>query len=1214
MIWKNIKEEITKQSVLLGLIFFVFASLVLIANFTGFFVAEDVIYFDWNENWSVNDSFVRVSLNGEIYDSDVVLVNTQVVVDLSLFEFNSTGTGYVDLIVNSTVVNSTTFVIEEIEEEEIVIQEGFETFSGNPPTHDYPYLNTTHGLNLTTENLTVYNVSTADAESDVVKNIINWYKNGLSLTVLNVPFEGGSNNTFTKDYSPFGNNGTGFEGIGGSPYWNETGGYDGRGAYEFNKTNDMFLNVSADDPSLAFNLDVINGFTVEMRIKNGDDAAGFLIGDVDYSSFGQYWLSKQADGTLSFTISNNTWNTNVVCVTKIDDSEWHHVAVVVDSYNDILKIYIDGAFEKDVSLVHGVYGPMSGLTGSGKGVFIGDRTAFGGPWNGTIDEVRIWKRPLSGQQVAELYNNRTDFMSSETAANDTWYACMTPNDGTSDGVEKCSNNLTIIGNYAPTHDNPILNSTFGTNFTSENLTVYNQSTADLDGDVVKNIINWFRNNKSIMIVNSPFEGYGNESTKARDYVNDWNNTNNYLTWNSTGGYDGRGAYYTPMTNRAFIYYGLLDNVSNFTLSFRYMSLSTFDSSSPRLKNLFGKDNGNNSYFRCYLYDVTGAIRCEAKAKNSSLISLDSTTTSWQGKNWYNIVFRWDTSTGITLWVNGELEGSNDSVLYHMQNEFENCPENVSEFHLVNLGSYGCPLTPFTGYSSPGFINDTYDEFMLFNVSLTEDQIKLLYNNRTDMIHSSMTSVGETWQACMTPNDNEEDGAEKCSNNLTIRGPNNVPTVTNVQLNSTSSMNYSNGTLQTYWEFNDADIGDTEIDNETKWWKEGVLNTTFANFTFIEDENITTNETWNFSVRVYDGANWSLWSENVTIYINAVPSTTTTTPPSGGGGGGGTSIPVTEDECYPPVSWESYHNDMEDMINVPVYDHCTGVVYMDLLLEEDVFHALLVFFQQSIIHADQYLGFNISNTYFDEDEITQMDIVFEIENEWLQDHENEECPLEHFGLEYYPDRVKYYADYMSEDDNYTYFVVPDIKEFGRYYISSFDCIKEPYVEVENITEERVPAPIPEEEVERTLRELLEFFQRSLLPIILTLIIGAISMYYIVRAILTFKWFGSKYFKTDPKDFMFGETNFGKLKSYLVSTIAKNMDLAAAKKNLMKEGWDINVIEEVIVRVRKLPKRKLDLFVYSKLGEGMKEQELLNLLVKKGWNENQVKLAIKNFESI
>ena len=187
MIWKNIKEEITKQSVLLGLIFFVFASLVLIANFTGFFVAEDVIYFDWNENWSVNDSFVRVSLNGEIYDSDVVLVNTQVVVDLSLFEFNSTGTGYVDLIVNSTVVNSTTFVIEEIEEEEIVIQEGFETFSGNPPTHDYPYLNTTHGLNLTTENLTVYNVSTADAESDVVKNIINWYKNGLSLTVLNVP-------------------------------------------------------------------------------------------------------------------------------------------------------------------------------------------------------------------------------------------------------------------------------------------------------------------------------------------------------------------------------------------------------------------------------------------------------------------------------------------------------------------------------------------------------------------------------------------------------------------------------------------------------------------------------------------------------------------------------------------------------------------------------------------------------------------------------------------------------------------------------------------------------------------------------------------------------------------------------------------------------------------------------------------------------------------
>ena len=64
---------------------------------------------------------------------------------------------------------------------------------------------------MTTENLTVY-YNILDIDDDSVKNITNWYKDGTSITVLNMPFEGGSlDGNITgvsngaKDYSSYEN-------------------------------------------------------------------------------------------------------------------------------------------------------------------------------------------------------------------------------------------------------------------------------------------------------------------------------------------------------------------------------------------------------------------------------------------------------------------------------------------------------------------------------------------------------------------------------------------------------------------------------------------------------------------------------------------------------------------------------------------------------------------------------------------------------------------------------------------------------------------------------------------------------------------------------------------------------------------------------------------------------------------------------------------------
>jgi len=74
-----------------------------------------------------------------------------------------------------------------------------------------------------------------------------------------------------------------------------------------------------------------------------------------------------------------------------------------------------------------------------------------------------------------------------------------------------------VQNTPPTHDNPVLNSSLGTNFTNENLTCFNQNTFDGDDDNVTNIYTWFKNNAPLNNLYLPFEIDANDfSTSGND--------------------------------------------------------------------------------------------------------------------------------------------------------------------------------------------------------------------------------------------------------------------------------------------------------------------------------------------------------------------------------------------------------------------------------------------------------------------------------------------------------------------------------------------------------------------------------------------------------------------------------------------------------------------------------------------------------------------------
>ena len=210
---------------------------------------------------------------------------------------------------------------------------------------------------------------------------------------------------------------------------------------------------------------------------------------------------------------------NVLCSSlTLDDNVWHHIIATFE-FGGTGRLYVDGS-ECDSVDVSGITGSINstGNLALGYRKDTTPRAAF----NGTMDEVRIWNISLSKEQVLALYLNKTfTIVSNETRKLDEWNVSITPNDGKEDGITKFSNTITIL-NTLPTQGTPVLNTTnLATNKTNTNLTAYNVSSADVDGDRIRNIYNWYVNGTSIMVLNMPFEGINRTNTN-----NSWDYSGN----------------------------------------------------------------------------------------------------------------------------------------------------------------------------------------------------------------------------------------------------------------------------------------------------------------------------------------------------------------------------------------------------------------------------------------------------------------------------------------------------------------------------------------------------------------------------------------------------------------------------------------------------------------------------------------------------------------
>ena len=118
------------------------------------------------------------------------------------------------------------------------------------------------------------------------------------------------------------------------------------------------------------------------------------------NSYGLHFHDSGSLETLSVTQANHGISTG---------SGWHHVVAVFDGSNS--KIYVDGSSKTLAS---------STFTGSAEfinGIYLG---SYKGSlnYNGKMDEVGVWDRPLSSSEVTELYNGGSGLSYSDIAPYD----------------------------------------------------------------------------------------------------------------------------------------------------------------------------------------------------------------------------------------------------------------------------------------------------------------------------------------------------------------------------------------------------------------------------------------------------------------------------------------------------------------------------------------------------------------------------------------------------------------------------------------------------------------------------------------------------------------------------------------------------------------------------------------------------------------------------
>ena len=728
----------------------------------------------------------------------------------------------------------------------------FEPGSNLSPTHDDPLLE--GGAETTEDDLVSYNQTTIDKDGDEVTNIYNWYRNNVSLTNLLLPFDMRSATT-AKDYSGYSNDAT----IRGAT-WTSDGVVGG--AYEFHGDDYIMIPHSSSlggdgtwseisvEHWIYFSQDQDGTRTIS---KIPSYEIGFQTGS-NNRIFAGVWTNRVNDegdpylqyrGTSSYGLSTNTW---------------YHVVMTYNDGEGVI-LYVNGIARRSRSHSGTIKASAGSRPETREPVYLGWFDFF----EGKIDEVRIYPKALSPEQIYQRYSETKDGLSSnstlvseETISHSAYKCEVTPNDGLTDGIAKFSNitslvnlppvasnlrfpqrtrsefalttenlvaaydyydadgdpdngteirwykdgviqgayndtlsvdstatsadedwnftvrpsdgedfgtlqtslSVLIIENDPPSHDNPLLVSSGGTNRTDEDLIGYNQTTADPDGDQVTNIYHWYINDTSMTNLLLPFDT--DDAMTAKDYSGYGNDgAISGTTWTSDGIVGGAYLFdgddvITVEDDASLGGYGTWSEIS---VEFWVKTAAPLHGTRIVARKVGSASTGSYMVgFQTSTGDPANTVfwGIESAVDGDWYDIWDTTTTVLETGEWSHIICTYESGPGLTIYINGM-----QSVNLPVTGNIDYDPDEQ-----LFLGYDG-------GGTSNRYLTGTLDEVRIYPVALTSAQIFQRYMETKDGLSNSSTIVpqettpGEVWSCEVIPNDSWQDGTAKTSNTLTV---------------------------------------------------------------------------------------------------------------------------------------------------------------------------------------------------------------------------------------------------------------------------------------------------------------------------------------------------------------------------------------------------------------------------------------------------------------
>ena len=172
----------------------------------------------------------------------------------------------------------------------------------------------------------------------------------------------------------------------------------------FDPANNEGLSVPRDT---VFNWGQSESFSVELWFKNHVDhidSNAVFIGRNEGPSAAHWWIGVVPDGTVNCFIRIYDL-TYALCTstTTVNDTDWHHVVMVRDNSTEKVHLYIDGSWEDDDDYDGTGYGLVSDSSINIGWLRAGPTEVKNYPYNGKIDELRLYNKALSSLEVVNSY-------------------------------------------------------------------------------------------------------------------------------------------------------------------------------------------------------------------------------------------------------------------------------------------------------------------------------------------------------------------------------------------------------------------------------------------------------------------------------------------------------------------------------------------------------------------------------------------------------------------------------------------------------------------------------------------------------------------------------------------------------------------------------------------------------------------------------------------